>query len=67
MKLTPKNKEYIDSLSYYSLLSLWRFAPVGDPWFQDETGKYWSERMTKLRNLHCGQDTHVSASKTMGW
>lgn len=45
MELTEQNKAHIDSLSYEKLLSHWRFASVGDPWFQGETGKYWGERM----------------------
>ena len=44
MKLTEENKNYIDSLSYESLLHKWRFAPIGDPMFQDETGKYFTQR-----------------------
>ena len=49
MELTTNNKAYIDSLSYEDLLRRWRFAPVGDPWFQDETGTYWGERMKHTR------------------
>ena len=67
MKLTPENKAHIDSLSYESLLSHWRFAPVGDPWFQDDTGDYWGVRMADLRNAPGGNDAHVTASKTIGW
>ena len=65
MKLTDKNKAYIDNLSYEALLSRWRFAPVGDLWFQDETGTYWGKRMAELRN----QDNAaaVAASKAIGW
>jgi hypothetical protein len=64
MDLTPKNKAHIDSLSYEQLLSHWRFAPVGDPWFQGETGDYWKKRMSELRAQ--GAD-HVGASKRLGW
>lgn len=64
MDLTPKNKAFIDSLSYEGLLCRWRFAPVGDPWFQGATGQYWSERMWTLREQ--GSD-HVGASKRIGW
>jgi hypothetical protein len=64
MNLTPENKAYIDKLSYQSLLSSWRFAPVGDKWFQGETGDYWSKRMRELREQ--GAD-HVGASKAIGW
>lgn len=65
MKLTPENKAHIDAMSYEALLSHWRFAPVGDAWFQDETGKYWGERMKELRAQDNAQ--HVSASKAIGW
>ncbi len=65
MTLTSERKAHIDSLSYETLLSRWRFTPSGDPWFQDETGKYWGERMAELRNLdHAGA---VAASKSLGW
>jgi hypothetical protein len=64
MDLTKKNKEYIDSLSYEELLSRWRFAPIGDEWFQGETGIYWQQRMKEL--IAQGSD-HVAASKRIGW
>ncbi len=64
MELTPENKAHIDSLSYETLLRRWRHAPAGDPWFQGETGDYWSERMGELRQQ--GAD-HVGASKRIGW
>ena len=67
MNLTPENKAYIDKLSYQSLLSSWRFAPVGDKWFQGETGDYWARRVYELRNLPNGDDEHVRASKSLGW
>jgi len=67
MDLTPENKKYIDSLSYYGLLSHWRFAPAGDPWFLGETGIYWEKRMSKLRRQPGGNAKHVSASKAIGW
>ena len=67
MDLTDEHKRHIDGLAYDALLNKWRFAPVGDPWFQGETGKYWSKRMSELRGLPGGNDTHVSASKRIGW
>ena len=66
MDLTPENKNKIDNMSYESLLSHWRFAAIGDPWFQGETGKYWGERMAELRNQPGGNDRHVAASKRLG-
>ena len=64
MNLTPENKASIDARSYEGLLSHWRFAAAGDPWFQGETGKYWSERMAELRNAGAN---HAGASKIIGW
>lgn len=65
MKLTQENKDYIDNLSFESLLSRWRFAPAGDPWFTDETGEYWSKRMMLKRGAE--NDGGVSVSKSVGW
>lgn len=65
MTLTPENRAHIDSLSYESLLSRWRYAPVGDAWFQGETGTYWSQRMAELRAAD--PDGAVAASKAIGW
>jgi len=48
MILTDENKTYIDSLDHYQLLERWRFAAVGDLWFQGDTGVYWSLRMSGL-------------------
>jgi len=55
MDLTEDNKNHIDSLSHYQLLSKWRFAPTGDPWFQGETGDYWGKRMAQLRDENPAQ------------
>ena len=67
MKLTDKTKQYIDSLSYERLLLHWRFAPVGDKWFEGETGEYWTKRMSELRNPPNGENEHVRASKAIEW
>lgn len=67
MNLTPKNKRHIDSMSLKQLLSHWRFAPVGYPWFRGETGEYWGKRMSELRNQPGGEARHISASKKIGW
>ena len=66
MDLTPANKASIDARSYEGLLSHWRFASVGDRWFQGETGKYWGERMAQLREQLTHADA-VAASKHIGW
>lgn len=48
MKLTEKNKKYIDQLSDYEILRRWRFSPTGDPWFTGETAEYWDIKIEKL-------------------
>ena len=65
MDLTPENKAHIDSLSHYDLLSRWRFAPLGDRWFQGETGEYWGKRMAELRDQDPGPA--VADSRALGW
>ncbi len=63
MKLTSENKKTIDKMSYESLLSQWRNSPSGNPWFEGETGEYWKERMTELRETM----DHVAISKKIGF
>jgi len=65
MDLTPERKKTIDEMSYEGLLSRWRNAPLGDEWFQGETGKYWGERMAELKKQDPGGA--VAASKVIGW
>ena len=67
MTLTDENKAHIDSLDYVSLLWHWRNAPSGDPWFEGDTGLYWARRMQELRDMPGGQETHVAASKHIGF
>ena len=67
MNLTQDNKAHIDALTLEELLRRWRFAPIGDPWFQGETGTYWAQRMKELRADPGGQAAHVAASKAIGW
>ena len=66
MQLTKENKKHIDSLSYEQLLSKWRFAPSGDPWFQGETGDYWGTVMNKKKEELKGYQA-VAISKSIGW
>jgi hypothetical protein len=63
MDLTDERKKHIDSLSYEQLLTRWRFAPAGDPWFSGETGSYWSMRMKELALTV----DDVAISKKVGW
>jgi len=67
MELTAENKAVIDKKPYEELLRRWRYAPLGDPLFQGETGDYWQQRMTELRAEPGGQERHVAASKSIGW
>jgi hypothetical protein len=65
--MIPQNmKEWIDKASYEQLLSRWRFASIGSPWFQGEVGTYYQEVMTKKRK-EVGSSEHVRASKNLGW
>ena len=63
----PKDlKDWIDNASYEELLSMWRFAPIGSPYFQGATGDYYSKVMAQKRD-EVGQQEHVRASKSIGW
>jgi hypothetical protein len=59
-------KQWIDNASYEQLLSKWRNAPSGDPYFQGETGDYYAEVMKRKRE-EVGNAAHVAASKAIGW
>ena len=61
--MNEQHKAWIDKASYKELLSRWRFAPVGDPMFQGETGDYYSKVMKEKRQ----NADHVQASKNIGW
>lgn len=63
--MTPEEKAWIDSASYESLLSKWRFAPSGSPWFQGETGSYYAKVMAEKKTADPGGA--ITASKTIGW
>ena len=65
MDLTNKNKAYIDNLSYADLLTKWRLSSIGNPWFQGETGEYWSKRLQEMRSKD--NTMHVRNSKVIGW
>ncbi len=59
-------KKAIDEMDYQSMLSRWRSAPVGSPWFQGEIGDYYGKVMAKKRK-EVGNAAHVAASKAIGW
>lgn len=65
-KLDKETKESIDDMDYEELLSLWRFAPTGHPYFQGEIGGYYGVRMAyKQRELATGEAARIS--KEIGW
>lgn len=65
-KEDEERKRWIDNASYGQLLSRWRFAPAGDPFFQREIGKYYSKVLSEKRQ-EVGNAAHVAASKAIGW
>ena len=58
--------KWIDNATYEQLLSRWRFAPVGDPFFTGEIGGYYTKVMAEKR-ARVGVAGHVEASKKIGW
>jgi hypothetical protein len=64
--IDESTKKMIDSMNYEHMLRLWRFASMGDPLFQGETGKYFAEVMKKRRS-EISNSEQVRASKTIGW
>lgn len=66
MELTAMNKTCIDGMSYEELLRKWRFAKLGNPWFQGATGDYWGTVMEKKKNELKGYQA-VAISKNIGW
>ena len=64
--MNEETKQNIDSMSYQSMLSLWRFSPSGHPYFQGEIGTYFSKVMSeKQKQLPEGE--HIRISKAIGW
>jgi len=59
-------KSWIDNADYESLLSKWRSAPIGSPWFQGEIGKYYSKVLAEKRSQVSSAE-QVRASKSIGW
>lgn len=61
--LTESIKKTFDEMSYEQMLSRWRFGKIGDPWFQGETGRYFSKVMAEKRE----HVNHSEISKKVGW
>ncbi len=54
-------KKEIDSMSQEDMAYKWRFAPSGDPMFQDEAGDYFEKRFKELGGFTS------EISKRIGW
>lgn len=59
-------KQTIDEMDYTQMLSLWRKAEIGSPYFQGEVGDYFLKVMEeKEKDLSPG--TRVMKNKWVGW
>jgi len=56
---------WIDNASYEQLLSKWRYATIGSPFFQGAVGKHYKTVMAERRE-QVGNAEHVRASKSIG-
>lgn len=43
-------REAIDKMTYREMLELWRYEPIGSPWFSGEIAIYFSESMIAKRD-----------------
>ncbi len=59
--MTPEQKERIDKMSQRELCAKWRFAPVGDPLLQGDTGDYFSKVLKERGGFN------PEISKELGW
>ena len=66
IKINRDTKEAIDNMNYIGMLSLWRNAPSGHPYFEGETGEYFSAVMKNKRDKISDAE-HTKASKSIGW
>lgn len=46
--MTERMKARIDAMSHKDMAWQWRFAPVGSPLFQEDTGEYFKKRFREL-------------------
>jgi len=64
--IATKTKKNIDSMTYESMLRLWRHAPPAHPYFIGGVGDYFSKVMGDKKEK-LGQEGAVKASKNIGW
>lgn len=61
-----KIKAEIDNMSYETMLTKLRFAPMGDKLFQGQVGEYFMELM-KTRRDSISSSEHTQISKRITW
>jgi hypothetical protein len=59
--MTPEQKLQIDKMTQYQLCATWRFAKIGDPLLQGNTGEY----LIKVLQEKGGFTPEIS--KELGW
>jgi hypothetical protein len=62
--MTDKQKAWIDNATYRQMLSLWRFASLGNPMFRGDTAEYYAKVMDEKRPSDA---EHSQVSKDLGW
>lgn len=59
-----ETKRAIGSMSYKEMLRRWRFAPIGDPLFQGESGEYFRQKMVEKR---AAEQNPATVPKRIRW
>jgi hypothetical protein len=59
--MTSEEKQKIDGLDQYGLCRIWRFAEVGNPLLQGDTGEYFAQRLKEKGGFT------PEISKQLGW
>jgi hypothetical protein len=59
--MTDEQKTYIDAMDQYELCQMWRFAPIGSPLLQGDTGNYFKVRLKEKGGFT------PKISKDLGW
>lgn len=57
---------WIDNADYKDLLRKWRFAPAGDPFFQNNMGIYYAANLG-LKAQTLTEEQKAAISKDIGW
>ena len=65
MILTDELKAQIDGMTYAQMLRKNRFAPIGDPLFMSDSGRYFLKVMSEKKMDDPA--AAIAASKRIGW